>query len=180
MRRLLLPSLVAALTLTLSGDLSAQASVFLGGGLTIPTGEYSDYAKTGWNGFGGVLFAVGEAGLAVGAEGFFGSNSHDYEGDKTNLYGGMGLVSYSIDTGSSAAPFVFGGVGYMTHSYKSDDFPDDEGSASGLAAGFGGGVSFPLGGVNGILAGSFVSGFGDIDGTHLVGINAAVQIPFGS
>jgi hypothetical protein len=62
----------------------------------------------------------------------------------------------------------------MSHSYKSDDFPDAEGSSSGLATGIGTGVSFPLGGVRGMTAGSYNMGFGDIDGTTWFGVSAAI------
>ena len=172
-----------ALFLFLAPGASAQA-VFLGAGATIPTGDFADFgagdgANTGWMGFGGVLFPVGEAGLSVGGEGFYGSNSHDTDGDKTNLYGGMGLVGFTFNQEASAQPFVFSGIGFMTHSYKSDSFPTAEGSESGMAVGLGGGVSFPLGGVRGMAAASYNAGLDDIDGTTFIGLSAAVQILVG-
>jgi hypothetical protein len=167
-----------AASLTLASSASAQA-VFLGAGATIPTSTYGDYAKTGWMGFGGVLFPVGDAGLSVGGEGFYGSNSHETEGDKTNLYGAMGLVGFSFMPEASAQPFVYAGAGYMTHSYKSDSFPTAEGSESAMAVGLGGGVSFPLGGVRGMAAASYNQGLDTLKETKFIGISAAIQIMLG-
>ncbi|NNL30949.1 MAG: hypothetical protein HKO77_08000, partial [Gemmatimonadetes bacterium] len=105
--------------------------------------------------------------------------SHDTDGDKTNLYGGMALLGYSFGSPAEVSPMVFGGLGFLTHSYKSDTFPAAEGSESGLALGLGAGLGFPLGSVGGMVAASYNMGFGDVDGTTFVGISAAIQIAVG-
>lgn len=172
----------AALALALQGVFAAGVSaqsVYVGGGATVPTGDYGNYASVGFMAFGGVLVPVGDAGVSVGAQGFWGTNSHDVDGDKTNLYGGMGIVGFTFSPEATASPFVFGGLGLMTHSFKSDSTPSAEGSVSDLAAGFGAGMAFPLGSIGGMVAASYNRGFGDIDGTEFVGISAAVQIPVG-
>ncbi|MDX1494339.1 MAG: hypothetical protein R3253_09785 [Longimicrobiales bacterium] len=186
MKRLaaLASSILLALALATPGIVQAQ-SVFIGGGASVPTGDFSDFgdgdgANAGWMGFGGVLFPIGEAGLSAGVEGFFGSNSHDTDGDKTDLYGGMALLGYSFGAeGAAVSPLVFGGLGFLTHSYKSESFPSAEGSESGLALGFGAGLGFPLGGVGGMLAASYNMGLGDVDATTFIGISAAIQIAMG-
>lgn len=177
-------SFLLALALLMPATAQAQA-VFVGGGATVPTGDFSDFgggdgANTGWMGFGGVLFPVGDAGLSAGAEAFYGSNSHDTDGDKTNLYGGLALLAYSFGApGAAVSPMVFGGLGFMTHSYKSESFPAAEGSESGLAMGFGAGLGFPLGGVGGMVAASYNMGLGNIDATTFIGISAGIQIAVG-
>jgi hypothetical protein len=67
----------------------------------------------------------------------------------------------------------------MKHSYKSESAPAIEGSASGLTAGAGAGLGFPMGGVVGLVQGYFLTGFGDIDGTQFFGIDLGVGIPLG-
>lgn len=73
----------AALALTLVGlatptDSSAQAAAFIGGGVTAPTGDFKDFgagdgANLGWMATGGIMFPVGDAGLAAGIRAFFGA-----------------------------------------------------------------------------------------------------------
>jgi len=122
---------------------SAQ-SIFVGGGVTIPSGDYGDYAKTGWIADAGVTFDIGEQGLWVYGEGFYGSNKHDDDsGDKTNVYGAMGGVGYEFDTGGSLGIYVFGGAGLMVHQYKPDTGDSDSESKFGYEGGAG--VDFPLG-----------------------------------
>jgi len=182
MKRSLTVVLVAALAaMTAPIDVSAQVSIGVAGGVTFPLGDYADLdgANTGWMGAAGVSFAVGEAGLSVGAAGFYGSNNHDIDGDKTNLLGGLGLVTYNISTGGSITPFVGASAGYLRHSYKSDTQPSLEGSVSGFAYGARGGISFPLGGMNGFLQGNWLKGAGDVSGTQWFGVTAGVLIPVG-
>lgn len=181
MKRFMSVALAVALVgLAAPSDSSAQAVIALGAGPTIPMGDYGDFAKTGYLGHAGVNVPVGEAGLTIGGHGFFGSNGHDdVDGDKTNLYGGVGSVGYQIATSGSIAPSVFGMVGYLVHSYKSESFPAAEGSDSGLAAGAGVGIGFPLGGISGVVQGWWLTGFGDVDGTQILGIDVGVGIPVG-
>ena len=156
------------------GVASAQATMFLSAGASIPVSEFADYAGVGWMAQGGVSFPVGSPGLAVGVGGLYGSNSHDVDGDRTDLLGAAGFVQYTIGDPASTSGYLFAGPGYVQHSYKSDTFP--EGSVSGLAASGGGGVNIPIGGLTGYVEGMYLTGFGDIDGTDLV--VASVGISF--
>ena len=126
----------------------AQAFGFLGAGVTFPTGDYGDYANTGWLGAGGVGFPIGDAGLAVGAEAFYGQNNHDYDGDKTNPYGVLGFVQYSFGDPAKLHPYVLGGAGLLVHKYSSDVGNGD--SESQFAYSFGAGVAYPLGATTGL------------------------------
>ena len=76
-----------AFTLAAS-EASGQAWAFLGASATIPVGDYADFgdgdgASTGFLAQGGIMMPVGEGRLSVGGGGFYGSNSHDTDGDKT-------------------------------------------------------------------------------------------------
>ena len=180
MKRLISISLAAAsLALFAPADSSAQATGFLSAGAAVPIGDYGDYANTGWLAQGGVGFAVGTGGVSAGVGGFFGSNSHTTDGDKTNLYGAMAFALFTMGEEGSVQPYVFGGPGFMTHSYKSESFPAAEGSESALAAAAGAGVNIPVGGLTGYLEGMVLSGFGDLEDTKLVAVSAGVNIPLG-
>lgn len=161
---------------------SAQIAIQVGGAATFPLGDgvddYGSYAKTGWMAAAGVNVPIGEAGLGVGAAGFFGSNNHETDGEKTNLYGILGTVGYTISTGAPIMPYVYGGLGFMTHAFKSDTLGDD--SASALAWGGGAGIGFPLGGIGGSIEGFYLAGTGDdLSGTKLFGVGAGISIPLG-
>ena len=66
----------------------------------------------------------------------------------------------------------------MTHSYKSETFP--EGSGSGLAASGGAGVNFPIGGIMGYAETMYLTGIGDeVDGSDVLVGSVGVSFPLG-
>lgn len=121
--------------------------IFIGGGVTIPTGDFGDSeqvgAKTGWIASGGFSFDVGENGLSAGVEGFYGENKHETEGDKTNPYGAMGFLLYRAGNPESVGPYFYGGAGLMVHKFSSDTREDSTETNFGYE--FGAGLDFPFG-----------------------------------
>lgn len=185
MRHLVCAAFVLAVIGLVSPSAASAQSVFIGGGATIPTGNFADFdgdgpssegAKTGWQASAGATFAVGASGLSLGARGFYGRNSHDTEGDRTDLYGGTALGLFSFG-GTTLAPFIFGEVGFLTHAFKSDT--SENVSDSGLALGGGAGVNIPVGSINLFLVGGYMQGTGDVKDTKAFGISGGVTIPFG-
>ena len=177
-------SIAVAVAVTVMGvagarDASGQG-IFAGGGVTIPTGDYGDFANTGWMAFGGVLSPVGTQGLSIGAEGFFGSNGYDVTEGKSNLYGALALGGLTFGAeGAAASPFVFGGLGFMTHSAEPAIGADV--SESGVALAGGGGVSFPFSpAVQGMIVGNYLHAFIEDGSTALFGLSAAIQFLFGT
>lgn len=146
MRRLVIGASTLAVALLL-GAPAANAQFFVGIGATLPSSDYGDYAKTGWMATAGVrVWQSSNQRVGLWGEGFYGSNTHDdIDGDKTNLYGGLASVGFDLTSaaGATATPYLLGSVGYMVHQYKSDAFPQFEGSEGGLA--FGGGGGFYMG-----------------------------------
>ena len=184
---------LAFIGLSVPSHAQAQGSLYLQGGATFPSSEYGDFAKTGWMAIGGYVFDV-SGGIALGVEGFYGQNSHDdYDitgtlstgalfssvagaaaGDRTDLYGGMGTVSYFFNLDSSLTPYVFGGAGYMVHKYVTD-ISGLSGSEGSFAWEFGGGVGFPLSeSIDLYGEGRYMAGTGDISGTKLWGLFAGL------
>jgi hypothetical protein len=159
---------------------SAQG-VFLGGGATIPTGDYGDYADVGWMAEAGISFPMNEEGVYLFGDGLYGSNSHsDHEGDKTNLLGILGGVELDLSEEGSAGVFLFAEAGILRHTYKSDEFPDEEGTDTGFAFGAGAGYGFPLGEtLNGWVLGRYLQGQFDGGNTAFVGLMAGVSFAVG-
>ena len=179
MKKLATALFLAVLGLTFASSQVAAQFIFVGGGPSFPMSDYGDYAKTGWVGHVDVGFPIGDAGLAAGASGYFGSNSHDGTDDKTNLYGALGFLAYAFPTGGSISPSIFALAGTMTHAYKSDTFGDD--SETGFAYGGGAALGFPLGGVMGVIEGWYLAAsIGDPSSTTAVfGLDVGVQFALG-
>jgi hypothetical protein len=136
-------ALLALFCLSLPNQVSAQG-IWVGGGVTIPTGDYGDSHDTGYTTVLGIGFPVGPEGLGIFAEGFYGKNnfSDDHHGESTSPYGVMGGVTYDLSPGEDSGIYVFGQLGLMVHKYSSDDFGDS--SETGFAFGGGGGYGISL------------------------------------
>ena len=169
-------------------DSSAQTSIFVGGGATIPVSTFSDFdddgagtdgASTGWQATAGAQFIIGEGGFSVGPRVFYGSNSHETDGDKTNLYGATALVNYGFGDPEAVNPFLWGEFGVMSHAFKSDSAPSAEGTDTAAVFSGGAGVGFPLGGVNGFIAAGYTKGLGDNSETTLIGVYAGLSFALG-
>ncbi len=156
----------------------AQANIYIGGGPSIPVGEFGDYAKTGWLATAGFSVPVGGKGLSVGGEVMYGSNKHsDFAGDKTNLPGAFGFLMYRVGDQSKPGIYLFGQAGILNHQYKTSGSPGYSGESDWkFAAGGGAGVDIPAGGVNVFVEGRFITR----SGTSFIPIQAGISIPVGS
>ena len=183
MKRLFCAALATAffaLSTPVDSSAQGQGSVFFGGGATFPVSDFGELAKTGWQGWGGVLVPVSDAGISLGFEGFYGKNNHETDGNKTALWGGLALVGMEFGDPEALQPTVFGGLGFMRRSFSSEATPILDNGASSFAWGGGAGVGFPLGGVRGFAGGSYTSGTGDVNfGVRFVTLGVSVMIPIG-
>jgi hypothetical protein len=171
-------TLLAAASLMAPRAASAQG-VYFGAGATFPTGDYGDYAKTGYIGVAGVSFSVGPDGLSIVGEGFFGQNSHsDVSGDKTYPYGGMAGLLYDLTPQEDGGIYFFGQLGAMVHKYSSDEFEGE--SETGFGFGGGAGYGIPLGGGTEIfLEGRYMRGNFDYGNTSFFGLVGGVALTLG-
>lgn len=147
MKRLVTALLTVVVLLGSVPSVQAQAksAFFFGGaGVTLPMGDYGDYAKTGWMASAGLGYNL-TSNVFIGAEGMYGSNKHsDVVGDKTDLVGGGGFIGYSFGKeGSKMMPYVIGGVGILNHKFKgANGFSESESKAMFHG---GAGLFFPMG-----------------------------------
>jgi len=176
MKRRIVAASALLMLLALPAAANAQIGIFLGGGATLPQGDYGEYASTGWMGHLGVLVPISSApGLGVVGVASYGSNNHEFDGDKTNLFGAQGGLSYRLGNPERTGIFFFGLGGYLNHQYRSEEFPEDEGSEGKFAYTGGVGVEIPLSGLSLWFDGAY-TGRGD---TKFFGINAGVTILVG-
>jgi hypothetical protein len=172
---------VALVAFAFPATLGAQ-SLYISGGATFPTGDFGDYADTGWMIAGGILFNdIATGGLSLGAEGFYGENKHGGDG-KTNPYGAMGIAVFNFPTDGSLAPYVFGGAGWLAHKYSAggSEFDIDE-TTSSFGYQFGAGIGFAVSEKVSIYGeGRYMAGTGDNSGTKFLGAFAGLTFGLGS
>jgi len=121
MRRFL-PAVLTLGTLLAASAAPATAqeqgiNIGVGGGITLPTGDFKDAAKTGWHGLANVGYGL-KSGLGLRGDFFYGQNNLKDNGagvtGKFKLAGGLGNVTYTFSGGKSAIlPYVIGGVGFF-------------------------------------------------------------------
>jgi hypothetical protein len=158
----------------------AQLALTISGGATVPLGDYDKYASTGWIGTVGLMKPVGEKGLGLGAHLFYGENPHsDIDGDKTALSGVLATVRWRFGDAKKPNVFVIGNVGYMDHSYKSEKFPNLEGSDDGLAYGAGAGIELPKGRMKWYLLARYLTADIENATTSLAPVTVGVSFPLG-
>jgi hypothetical protein len=107
---------VVALALALSAaPATAQIGFVVGGGATIPMGDFGDVAKTGWMGLAGVRLSLPLMPVSFRAEGLYGQNTADLIANaKTTLYGGMANVMLSIGPPLvPVKPYIIAGAGAL-------------------------------------------------------------------
>lgn len=131
---------VAGLLVALPVGVMAQASFFLGGGVVMPSGDYGDFAKTGYGGMGGVNLSLPALPINARVEALYLYNSHEgTDAGSTSLYGGMASATYSF--AGPTGLYLIGGIGYMNHYFNA---PSGQTSAGewDFTWGIGGGITF--------------------------------------
>jgi hypothetical protein len=99
---------------------TGQIGFVLGGGATIPMGDFGDFAATGWMALAGAKLGLPLLPIQFRVEGLYGQNAHDGPTtDKTNLYGGMANVIFQIGPPLvPVKPYVIAGGGYLNHKFS--------------------------------------------------------------
>lgn len=167
---------------TVAGLLAAAPAsaqyLFLGGGATIPTGEFKDdNAKTGWIATGGVGFDIGTRGLWAELQGYFGNNSYEGTGgDKLQTLQGMAALGYSFTPEKSVTPWVMAGAGFLNHKYKPGSTGSPESSETKFAWEGGAGLTFTAGSRAKLWIGGQYTNSSYV---HTIGVLAGVSIAVG-
>jgi len=159
-RRML--SLLAACCTAVVGVAAAQtpsARFGLGGGATIPTGDYKTANKVGWHALGVVQFGVPRSPVDIRVDGMYSRTSFDttvtLASGSTKLYGGLASLVYNVGPKAlMARAYILGGVGAYHVKVESGGTSTGE---TKVAFGGGGGVSFSLAAVHAFVEARWVS-----------------------
>lgn len=177
MRKRMIGSLaVVGVALLFALPLQAQ-SVYIGGGLTIPTGDFGEFADTGWMTAGGFMIDIGDSGASAGVEGFY-SGASESDGDAdASIYGAMATLLYRVGNPARVGPYIFGGAGLTA--VDLDDPTDGDGSDEDFGYQFGAGLDFPFADrVGAWLEGRYM-GSSVFEGTHFFAILAGLGFGLG-
>lgn len=125
---------------------AGQVGFTLGGGPSVPVGDFGNLAATGWMAMAGVRLGLPLLPVGFRAEGLYGQNPHDGAAtDKTVLYGGMANVILQIGPPLvPVKPYLIGGVGYLNQKFSPGNSGLPEADAWEAAFGAGGGVNVSL------------------------------------
>ncbi len=136
---------VAFFVSLIPATVSAQTYLFLGGGGTFPTNAFGNFAENGWLVSAGAGFPLGQEGVSIAIEGFYGENQHvGAAGGKTNPFGAMAEIVYAFGERGSIQPYLLGGAGIMVHKFTPGRTGESS-SSSQVGYTFGAGVAIPLG-----------------------------------
>lgn len=149
MKRLVVPTVLALVAAVAVSSPAGAQYVFFGAGPTIPSGEYGDFAKTGYMISLGFGTDIGTKGLFLEAELGRGTNSHENTGqanEKTNVYSAFGALGWSFGAAEKKVrPYLLAGAGVVAHQFRTDAEPAvGEGTESKFGATGAGGLSIRL------------------------------------
>jgi hypothetical protein len=137
----------------------SQSTWLLGGGLSVPVGEFSSYANNGWDVTAGWERAFGKHPVALRVDLSYARNT-DTTGlgfhETTQLTNAMVNVVYHFQ-GARPHLYMLLGVGEFHHWFSSDDPQDIPINDSRVAIQFGEGVTFRIGSTVIFAEGRFVT-----------------------
>ena len=133
MKRFAVPMLLGALAISAGASRAEAQNFFIGGGPTMPMGDFNDYAKMGYILTAGLGVDIGKKGMFAEAEFWYGSNKHEFAGDKTNIMAGFGALGYSFMPAKKVSPYILGGAGFLSHRFRSESVPADNENESKFA-----------------------------------------------
>jgi outer membrane protein with beta-barrel domain len=167
-------------TLLASPRLEAQDAEFsLSGGVSVPTGDFNDVAKLGWQGSAGVLLVQKGRALGFQLDGSF--SQFDLEGpfdvNERFIYG-TGNVVYRFESsdGSPVRPYLIGGLGVYNSKGTGPDAPAfGETSQTKFGLNAGAGFNFKAGGAGLFIEGRFHNVFADPSSKQFIPISLGIR-----
>jgi hypothetical protein len=169
-----------ALVLGTTPALAQGAEFSLGGGVSLPLGDFGDASSTGWHGLAAVSFAPSSFPLGFQLDGMyqrFGVDDGGIDLDlNTQLIQGTGNVIYKFKTSedSQFRPYLIGGVGVYNFKAVGDDALSDE---SNTEFGINGGAGFDIkvGSIGAFVEGRFHNVFAD-ENLNFIPITAGIRL----
>lgn len=159
----------------------AQGAKFsVGGGLSLPLGDFGDFASTGFHGLAAVGFQPENLPVGFQVDGMYQRYGFDDAPDgfdaNFQIIQGTANVVYTFVTAEESTfhPYLIGGVGLYNSKTTGDDAITDESSTDfGLNAGAG--FDFQAGSVGLFVEGRFHNVFGDGSDLNMIPISVGVR-----
>jgi hypothetical protein len=158
-------TVLATLFAVSAGQAQAGKYLYVGGGATLPMGDYKDFgggdgAKTGFMADVGLGTNLGSSGKMFGfVDMFYGKNSHDTDDESTTLIGGGANIGMQT-SGTSSRLYGYVGGGLQSHKYNAAGGVDGGSETNPFARGALG-ISLGSGNTTFWLEAGYVLGFGD-------------------
>ena len=161
-----------------------QASFSLGGGVTLPLGDFGDAAGTGFHGLAGVSFVPSGSPVGIQVDGMFhrlGVDDDPVFGDvdaNFQIIQGTANAVYTFTTSEESTfhPYLIGGVGLYNMKLTGDDVPDDLDSETDFGINAGAGFDFQAGAVGLFIEGRFHNVFTEDESTNFIPITVGVRL----
>lgn len=163
---------------------AAQARFSLGGGVTLPLGDFGDAAGTGFHGLAAVSFVPTGSPVGIQVDGMyqrlgvdddpvFGEVDADFQ-----VIQGTANAVYTFTTAEESTfhPYLIGGVGLYNMKLTGDDVPDDLDSETDFGINAGAGFDFQAGAVGLFLEGRFHNVFTEDESTNFIPITVGVRL----
>lgn len=137
-----------------------RASFHVGGGLVLPTGDFGDAFKTGWQAMGGVDFGLSGIPFMLRVDALYGQNNVDEDATgftdvKAKFFGGMAGGQFIIGSGPSPVkPYILAEIGVVNFKVSG---PGGSVSESKFAFAPGAGLQFGLGSMNAFVEAKYLS-----------------------
>ena len=160
----------------------AQGAKFsVGGGLTLPLGDFGDAAGTGFHGLAAVGFQPANLPIGFQLDGMyqrFGVEDapDDFDANFQIIQGTVNAV-YTFVTAEESTfhPYLIGGVGLYNAKATGDDVPDDLGSETDFGINAGAGFNFQAGAVGLFVEGRFHNVFTEDESTNFIPITLGIR-----
>ncbi|HEY9478847.1 MAG TPA: porin family protein [Gemmatimonadaceae bacterium] len=145
----------------------------IAGGMSMPTGDFGDAFKSGYNVSGLVQFQQPTWPVAIRVEAQYQDFSAKGDVDaSTKTMGGLANVLYNFPTKSIVRPYVTGGLGFF---HIKVDAGDVSGSDNKFGYDLGAGLDFQLSGMNTFLEANWQSIRGDGGSANQIPIRVGIR-----
>lgn len=157
----------------------AQGAEFsLGGGVSIPSGNFDDAFKLGWHGIAAVSYTPQTVPVGFQLDGSFSRLGDESPLDvKSQLIYGTGNVVYKFKTSEDSRfrPYLIGGGGVYNLDFKGDDVATGVESVTKFGINAGAGFDFKAGSAGVFVEGRFHNVFTEGDNTNFIPITVGVR-----
>ena len=150
----------------------------VGGGVSVPTGDFDNAAKLGWHGTAAVRILPQTLPVGFQVDGSFARLSDESSLDiASQLIYGTGDVLYRFQTSESTRfrPYLIGGVGVYNLDPKGNDVPATASSQTKFGLNAGAGFDFNAGAASLFAEGRFHNVFTDVSDTQFIPITVGVR-----